>query len=280
MRANSNSLTDRATIYHYLHTDHLATPTLATDKTGSTTWKGASEAFGATTTTIQAIEMNIRFPGQYWDSETGAHYNFHRDYVPSLGRYVQSDPIGLNGGVNEFAYVEGNPLMRKDAYGLFSSGADFALVRHFYGGTGSYMDISEWCGDYVSDAQVEGSIESIKKDIKIQNKKLLGFRGTLQYQIKKNRNLVISPFSIYSFGSGNGHMQDADCIASGDGCCVESKCSLTAKAFDRFTDPVDLCQRWGVCGGFRDLGGVAFNFGLSCSSKYSAKDCKNGCCGN
>ena len=166
----ANSLTSTTTIYHYMHTDHLSTPMLATDRTGYTTWKGTSEAFGATNPTILATQMNLRFPGQYWDQETSTHYNFHRDYVPGIGRYVQSDPIGLNGGINEFAYVEGNPLMRKDAYGLFSSGADFALVRHFYGGTGNYMDISDWCGDYVSDAQVEGVIESIKKILKFKTK--------------------------------------------------------------------------------------------------------------
>ncbi|RRD55670.1 RHS repeat-associated core domain-containing protein, partial [Comamonadaceae bacterium OH2545_COT-014] len=83
-------------------------------------WKAQSEAFGAAGI-IQSqttIEMNLRFPGQYFDQETNSHYNFHRDYKPNLGRYVQSDPIGLKGGVNWFVYVHGRPLFFADYYGL------------------------------------------------------------------------------------------------------------------------------------------------------------------
>ena len=112
-----NSLTNGTTSYHYLHTDHLATPILGTDKTGATTWKGASEAFGATRPITQATEMNLRFPGQYWDRETNSHYNFNRDYLPGVGRYAQGDPIGLKGGMNLFAYVEANPLSFVDTVG-------------------------------------------------------------------------------------------------------------------------------------------------------------------
>jgi len=60
----------------------------------------------------------LRFPGQYFDQETGTYYNYFRDYDPSTGRYVQSDPIGLKGGASTFGYVGGSPLIGRDPLGL------------------------------------------------------------------------------------------------------------------------------------------------------------------
>ena len=67
--------------------------------------------------------FDLRFPGRRYDDVTGLHYNYFRDYDPAVGRYVQSDPIGLRGGVSTYGYVEQQPGRRVDAMGLSSAGA-------------------------------------------------------------------------------------------------------------------------------------------------------------
>ncbi|TOI59500.1 RHS repeat-associated core domain-containing protein [Vibrio parahaemolyticus] len=105
------------TVYH-VHNDHLGTPQALTDETGATVWKASYSPFGKATVTTEQIKFNLRFPGQYYDAETGLHYNWHRYYNPSLGRYLQSDPLGLHAGVDTYGYVNGNPLSLSDPTGL------------------------------------------------------------------------------------------------------------------------------------------------------------------
>ena len=77
------------------------------------------EAFGAAGILPEsAIEMNLRLPGQYFDRETGTHYNFLRNYRLDIGRYLQDDPIGIYGGLNVFVYSNNNPLSNVDTFGL------------------------------------------------------------------------------------------------------------------------------------------------------------------
>jgi RHS repeat-associated protein len=64
------------------------------------------------------LALNTRFPGQYFDAESGLHYNYFRDYDPTTGRYVESDPSGLMDGTNTYAYTKSNPILFTDSSGL------------------------------------------------------------------------------------------------------------------------------------------------------------------
>ena len=120
---NATGQPTAASLY-YVHSDHLGTPQALTDQSGQVVWSIAYDPFGQATVNEDpdgdgtSIEFNLRFPGQYYDKYSGVNYNYYRDYDPSTGRYIQSDPIGLQGGLNTYAYVGGNPLMYVDPFGL------------------------------------------------------------------------------------------------------------------------------------------------------------------
>jgi len=110
---------------YFVHADHLNTPRLVADATGTTVWRwDQAEPFGSNPADEDpdansvAFDLPLRLPGQRYDQETGLHYNLARDYWPDGGRYVQSDPIGLQGGLNTYAYVYSSPLSGVDPLGL------------------------------------------------------------------------------------------------------------------------------------------------------------------
>jgi RHS repeat-associated protein len=108
----------------YLHTDHLNTPRVATDETQTVLWRWEGEAFGATAPNEDAdgdhlhLTLNLRFPGQYADTESGLYYNWMRYYDSNSGRYITSDPTGTFAALNTFLYVRGNPHQLIDPIGL------------------------------------------------------------------------------------------------------------------------------------------------------------------
>jgi len=112
----------------YVHTDHLGTPRAVTDTTGTVIWRWDSRPFGDSPANEDpdgdgiGFTLNLRFPGQYYDAESGLHYNYFRDYDPSTGRYMESDPIGLRGGLNTYLYAKANALGFTDSRGLDNVG--------------------------------------------------------------------------------------------------------------------------------------------------------------
>jgi RHS repeat-associated protein len=111
----------------YIHTDHLNTPRKITKRsTPDIVWRWDSDAFGATQANenpsgLGTFAFNLRFPGQYFDQESGLYYNRYRDFDAATGRYIESDPLGIYGGTNTYAYVGGNPLSLVDEFGLQGS---------------------------------------------------------------------------------------------------------------------------------------------------------------
>ncbi len=110
---------------YYVHADHLGTPrAISRPADNVILWRWDNiEPFGDNAANenpfgLGTFKYGLRFPGQYYDAETGTHYNYKRDYDPAVGRYSQSDPIGLRGGLNGYGYVGGNPLSYLDPNGL------------------------------------------------------------------------------------------------------------------------------------------------------------------
>jgi RHS repeat-associated protein len=128
---------------YYYHNDHLGTPQVLTNNSQTIAWKAVYTPFGEAVPSIQTVENPFRFPGQYHDQETGLHYNYFRYYNPQTGRYVTPDPIGLEGGINLFAYAKNNPAKFIDPYGRIAIADDIAyalLAAGVYTWTVAYIN--------------------------------------------------------------------------------------------------------------------------------------------
>jgi RHS repeat-associated protein len=134
--------TGASPVLYFIHADQLGTPQKITDGSMNIVWDGVFDPFGnpvsggsgsATWGSAQWGSFNwgatgpnlsltnLRFPGQYFDSETVLNQNWNRDYDPSVGRYIQSDPAGLDGGTNTYSYVDGSVLTDTDPLGLIDN---------------------------------------------------------------------------------------------------------------------------------------------------------------
>jgi RHS repeat-associated protein len=106
----------------YVHADQLGTPRIVTDAANNLRWRWPNDPFGTLAAeenpaSLGVFTYNLRFPGQLFDGQAGLHQNYFRDYSPAIGRYTQSDPIGMGGGINPYAYVLNNPALLTDPQG-------------------------------------------------------------------------------------------------------------------------------------------------------------------
>lgn len=135
---------DGTSLYFY-HRDHLGTPQRMTDVDKTIVWAAEFKPFGEAIGFTGTIVNNLRFPGQYFDAETGLSQNYFRDYMPHIGRYIEADPVGLRGGPNLFTYVQNKPLNNIDQYGLLSSSPASSSTCDFYD---KMCEKSRKCGPY------------------------------------------------------------------------------------------------------------------------------------
>lgn len=116
-----------------IEADHLDTPRRISNASNQTVWLWGYSGFGETGPQVtpdapNGFVFNLRYPGQYFDSESGLFYNWHRSYDPRTGRYTQPDPIGLTGGWNRFTYVDNDPIGASDPTGTIALVDDAAMV--------------------------------------------------------------------------------------------------------------------------------------------------------
>lgn len=167
-------------------TDHLGTPRKVLDgNTGQVRWSwDAKQPFGhelpneAPTAGLPAFTLELRFPGQRFDEETGLFHNGFRDYHSGLGRYVQSDPLGLEAGWNTYSYVENQLLFKIDPYGLSglsvrdAADAVWAVNSALLPGIGDYARPSTVCveGDVYQNVYATADVVSSLNPYKLFGK--------------------------------------------------------------------------------------------------------------
>jgi RHS repeat-associated protein len=126
-----------------IHLDHLARPEAMTNGGQTVVWRAMNFPFTRSVATNNAVPLNLGFPGQYFDAELNLWNNGHRDYFDWVGRYLESDPLDLAGGINTYAYATGNPISNVDRLGLSTWSVGLVTGsggrEGFEGGLGHYM---------------------------------------------------------------------------------------------------------------------------------------------
>ena len=260
----------------YLHPDHLGTPRVATrnvavnnattgpNAVNKAVWRWESDPFGTsgatgaggsaasapnenpqqvtgTQTQIQAasFKLNNRFPGQLFDAESGKYYNWNRTYDPSGGRYIESDPIGLKGGLNTFGYVANKPTMAIDPKGL-----DLWLcIRGCCGGVANHAylfddETNSCCGDPVPSRDAINFVKTSKEK---------GPKGDTCWHISSTPGDAAKALSCCDRETRDTFYKPGinDCQNRADGCVRELGMVPPNTPFERRFQACDSCFRKG-----------------------------------
>lgn len=234
---------------YYFHNDHLGTPQVLSDSNQAIVWKGEYDPFGQVTETVATVEQNLRFPGQYFDAETGLHYNYFRTYDPATGRYTQSDPIGLNGGINTYGYTGGNPISYSDPSGLFRFSVDVPLLVHYVTGNEESVDLSQHpdaCGYYLEDASTQTILQIARNELsKIGREQAVNLNIGESIIVSVNGQRPGYVNTIYSLGGGYDNYSASATVTQTETGVNITYGNATVFRYDRFEDPADLHTQFG-----------------------------------
>jgi RHS repeat-associated protein len=204
----SNSVTASATVAqeYYIHVDQLDTPRQITDTAGNIVWAwDNSDPFGNNMPNENpsgqgTFTCNLRWPGQFFDLETSLFYNINRHLNPATGRYNESDLIGLDGGINTYTYVENNPLIYIDPFGLDLTPAQQTAVSKAAQDWATANVPYAWGGTTKKGADCSGSVSSIYKQAGIDIGRLTtaGFKTSPLFKpVGSGNSLQIGDVGVY-----------------------------------------------------------------------------------